>query len=468
MKAAAVQGREFEDEVASFLRSAGFTVTANARVAKPRQTDLFAERDEIALLVEAKDRKRKVDVGDVDALRSRLNRTSPDIIGAIFSTSGLTRGAIEAIEADRRREIIAFIDAEMEWLRSGSQNLNTLLERKRSELRIRGRAWFSSEISLEFVGVKLPPSSVEFRIGKQVKPYFESRSSFGGSFYSLQLPDSGWAGVGSEGARLSIKLTLNTYEDLRNILGYLQQRFGLSSNGMFWIQQTESCWHGVGAENFLQAVKGWSERYAQSCAKNFHHSEEFSYFDQFRDGWIEVSAQQRVDWEENGEPAPPIFYYSDLVIQLPGVPVDVSPFVKLCQFTRNEWAQFQYIGQRWTSRTRLRKSRVLNVVGLILDKERHPYRLSEERVVVGVIARNPFYRKKSLPKELLRPGVAPLDQLTETELILCSLRHWHGEGDVVDYYLLQGFEVTTGAVSGIIRPTGTWNKMLKSARDQAR
>jgi hypothetical protein len=54
-----------------------------------------------------------------------------------------------------------------------------------------------------------------------------------------------------------------------------------------------------------------------------------------------------------------------------------------------------------------------------------------------------------------------LDQLGETEVILCSLRDWHEEGDEVDQYVLEGFEVTLGAVGGIIRPFGTWNRIVK-------
>ena len=157
--------------------------------------------------------------------------------------------------------------------------------------------------------------------------------------------------VTGEGARLPIRLALNNIKDLRNIVGYLHHKFGLTSNGMFSIQQSGSCWHGVGAENLLQAVEQWRERYAQSPSKTFHHSEEFIYFDQFRDGWIELSSQQRIDSKLRGS----FLHHSELVIQLPGVPVDTSPFLKLCRYTSNEWANFEYIGERWTSRIRLKK-----------------------------------------------------------------------------------------------------------------
>lgn len=112
--AATTRGSEFENKVAELLRAAGFEVIPNARTAKPRQTDLFAGGDGVDLLVEAKNRKRELNAGDIDALRSRLGRTASDIVGAVFTTSGLTRKATEAIEADRRREVLVFLKEEID------------------------------------------------------------------------------------------------------------------------------------------------------------------------------------------------------------------------------------------------------------------------------------------------------------------------------------------------------------------
>jgi hypothetical protein len=236
---------------------------------------------------------------------------------------------------------------------------------------------------------------------------------------------------------------------------------------MFSIQQSESCWYGVGAEEFLGAVEQWHARYAKSQSRAFHHSEEFIYFDHFRNGWMELSSQQRIDWEPRGTPRTSFLHQSELVIQLPGVPVDTSPFLKLCQYTGNDWANFEYIGQRWTSTVRLKKPVTLNVTGVIVNRElfsgADPNR---ERVVIGIIGRNPFYRKKSLPQELLKSGISPLHELNETELLVCSLKDWYEDGDVVDRYVLQGFEVTVGGVGQVVRPFGTWNRMLKRARDR--
>jgi Restriction endonuclease len=235
------RGSEFETEVAKILRSAGFEVTPNAKAASPRQTDLFARSDSVDLLIEAKNRKHKIDVSDVDALRSRLNRTSFDVVGAIFTTSGITRGAVKLIESDRRREVLVFVKEEVERLRRGDQNVRTLIDRKRNELRVHGKAWFGPTLRSEFLTVRLPSENVEFQIGDAVAPYFESRSSLSGAYYSLEMPDPGWGGFGGEGARLSISLPLSTARDLRNIMGYLHERFGLSKNGIFSIHQSESC-----------------------------------------------------------------------------------------------------------------------------------------------------------------------------------------------------------------------------------
>jgi hypothetical protein len=77
-----------------------------------------------------------------------------------------------------------------------------------------------------------------------------------------------------------------------------------------------------------------------------------------------------------------------------------------------------------------------------------------------------FFCKKSLPPELLKSEISPLHELKETELLVCSLKDWYEDGDVVDRYALQGFEVTVGGVGHVIRPFGTWNQMLKRASDR--
>ena len=80
-------------------------------------------------------------------------------------------------------------------------------------------------------------------------------------------------------------------------------------------------------------------------------------------------------------------------------------------------------------------------------------------IVIAVIARNPFYRKASVPKELSETGKVSARQLVENELLLCSLRDWHDRTSQPDYYYLQGVEITEGGTGPILRPYGTWNRM---------
>jgi Holliday junction resolvase len=439
MKSATSKGREYESEVADLFTAAGFEVIENPKSARPRQSDLFARDAGADFLIEVKNQKKKIDVNDIDALRSRLERVSVDIVGIIFTTSKLTNPAIQTIEASRHREILVFIKEEIENVRSQRQNIRALIERKRTALRVQGKVWFSATNHLEFAEAKLPSSNVEFRIGKSISSYFEAKSSFAGALYASNIPDTGWGSVTGEGVRLSIQLALSSTTELRDVLGYLHKKFGLSKKGTFSILQTECGWHGSGAEEFVTAVEEWEERYERSSAKKFHHSEEFRYFDQFRNGWLELSAQQRVGLDL---PKDTMLHESELVIQLPGIPVDGSPFIKLCQYVGNEWADFQYFTQRLTFTRRLKKPLPIKVVGAVVEKQEGAGNLARERrAVVGV--------------------EIPLPELNETDLLFCSLRHWHDDGDLVDRYDLQGIEVTLGGRGGVIRPFGTWNKMLK-------
>ena len=215
--------REFEKEVADFFERAGFQVAIDPKAAQPRQTDVFAHDDKIKLLIEVKDRKRAIEVGDIDALRSRLNRMPSDIVGAIFSTSSMSKGAKGAIETDRTREIVTFVGKEIDLLRAGQQNIRSLIEQKRQALMLDSKVWQCSERPSRFLSVPLPSGDVSLRIGKSSGPYFESRSRFSGASYALEIHDTGWGSVGGEGARLSVQLALNNVEDLTRPLGIPSQ-----------------------------------------------------------------------------------------------------------------------------------------------------------------------------------------------------------------------------------------------------
>ena len=447
--------REFENEVARFFERADFRVEINPGAARPRQTDLVAIDNRLKILVEVKNRSRNIDVGDIASLHDRLGRTTADFVGAIFSTSDISPEAASEIEQKRSRPVLVFVNSEIERLRSGRMNIRALIEQKFSQLTLQGKVWISSESNSTYRAVQLPKTETEFQIGTKVGAYFESKSDFNATSFSLKIPYTG--SVFGEGARLSIRLGVSDIGDLRDLFGYLHKNFGLSKDGMFFIHQTENCWHGIGARNFLNTLEKWRERYRESSCKVFHHSEEANYFDDFQSGRIEISIQQRIDHDGRGYS---FIHMSELVIQLPGVPVNTSRYVELCQYLGNEAAHFEFMHDRWTETRRLRKSIKLEIVGRVVEKEIY----APDAIVIGLIAKNPFYGDRALVEELVEQEMAPVVQLDGNALLLCDLRDHHPDDKKVDYYELQGIEATVGATGTIVRPFGTWNKMISSKR----
>ena len=452
--------QRFEAEVARFLKSGGFHIEANARIAHPRQTDLYARADGIELVVEVKNRKRSIDVGDIDALRSRLRRTASDIVGVIFAASAITRGARSAVEADRTREILVFLKDDIDALRNGRANLRSLIERKRIELRSHGRVWLGPVGTLDYLNVILPRSTIEFRF-KDCRSYFVCKGDHGHITFVREIPDPTWGTTGGDQTVLPLRLTLSTVDDLRNILGYLHKNFGLSSNGAFSIHQSEASWHGTGARDLLQTITNWRERYSEAALRYVHHSEDIIYIDRLRDGWIVLSARQVVHGAREGGSA--YLDSSELAIGLGGVPPDSKPFLELCRYTGNEWAQFQHASGESYRTTWLRKRLKLRVLGTVVDKR--PFRRTfrdGHSSVVGIVAKNPFYKKQSLPPEL-QDAKLQLRDLLGMELLLCNLKDRHDEGDVIDAYDLQGIETAHAHGANLVRPFGTWRRILKRA-----
>jgi hypothetical protein len=189
-----------------------------------------------------------------------------------------------------------------------------------------------------------------------------------------------------------------------------------------------------------------------------HHSEDITYFDQFRNGWLLLYTRQRVP---EGPKSPAFLHDTNICIQIPGVPVDLSPYLELCRYTGNEWESFGTILEDRRQIKRLKKPIKLEVVGTLVrtDEDR-----DADRWIVGLVARNPFYGKKKMPRDLDLDGF-PLHDLLQMELLLVELRHHHQEGDEVDYYVLQGLETTDAQYAQITRPFGTWNKIVKRIRD---
>jgi len=147
------RGYSFQDLWGTFLAENGFQVCANPKSAAPRQTDILAKLDDRYYLIETKWLKRPIHSGDIDSLRSRLDRTPPDVVGCIFTLSDYRKPAIDAVVDDRTREILLFNAQEVYALLSSRASLVDLIERKKAALRTNAQVWFRDFSSR--------PSSVE-------------------------------------------------------------------------------------------------------------------------------------------------------------------------------------------------------------------------------------------------------------------------------------------------------------------
>jgi hypothetical protein len=390
-------GREFEKEVAEFFRRADFRVEVNSKTARPRQTDVFAYNDRLKIVVEAKNSRRNVNVGDIEALRCRLNRVPTGFVGAVFTTANLSKTAIDEIKENRSQQIVAFVREEVEALRSGRKNISALLLLKLRALTNNAQVLIGHPASTEYIDTKLPSATIKFHVGGATAEHYESRVDTFGATFALEIPDTG--GAWGEGARIAVPTDVQDAESLRDVIGYLHKNFGLSKNGMYCIRQSQCAWQGVGVDAFIRSANGWKKRYADSPSTGFHHSEELIYFDKFEGGWVEVYAQQRVPLLK--ERQNPFFYHGEIVIQLPGIPLDTSRISELCDYVGCLGANFQCISERLTSRRRLKKAIRLDVVGTVVEALTPPLQDTEERMVVG--CPKPIFQEDDVAEGVGRP-----------------------------------------------------------------
>ncbi len=425
---AAGRGPAFEKLLGARLIADGFTVHFNPRTARPRQTDLLAIRESQHFLIEAKWRKRAIDVGDVDDLRMRLNRVPSDFVGCIFNMSGYSSRAIEQVASDRTREILLFNAAEINSIFADRFEIRELIRHKREKLRVDGRVWFDDSRPESSASRKnFPPPCQAFRTKTGAAPLVAGPSHNDKTVFCLQIPETGGrAAVVSSALRLAIRHTA----ELADVLAAIQQTVGLSEQGAFSIQQLSHAWHGFGAQNFLDAIENWEQRYSDAKLKSPHHSEDLVFLDRSGVALIALTSRQRV-----GDST--FLHSSELEIQLPGVPVDPSKIQDLARKTGNPDAHFQTNSGSGLHSAHFKAGQLK----LVPHSKIVTSNLGDEWVC-GVVAKNPFTvnRMKRLAGDL---GEFFPRHLSEPEYLLCA---------VSDQYLLRD-EVSNLSVRSVF---GTW------------
>lgn len=425
---AASRGPAFEKVLGAQLAADGFTVHFNPKTARPRQTDLLAIHGADHFLIEAKWRKQSIAVGDVDSLRMRLNRIPSDIVGCIFNMSAYSSGAIKQVESDRTREILLFNAAEINSIFAGRLDIHELIRRKRETLRIDGRVWFDDSKTESSARRKnFPPPGRDFRTKAGTAALVGFPSDNDETVFFLDIPETGAIDTF---ASIELRVAIHDTAELADVLATVQETIGLSEQGTFSIQQLAHVWYGFGAQNFLDAIENWEQRYSKAKLKSPHHSEDLVFLDRSGGALIALTSRQRV-----GDST--FLHASELEIQLAGIPVDASKFQELARKTGNPDALFQTSSGSGLHSAHFKAGQIK-----LVPHSKVVHSNLGEQWVCGIVAKNPFTpsRMKRLAGSL---GEFFPRHLSDPKYLVCT---------VSDQYLLRD-EVTNLSVRSVF---GTW------------
>lgn len=446
----ASRGLTFEKLLGARLTADGFTVHFNPKTAWPRQTDLLAIRESEHFLIEAKWRKRSIDVGDVDSLRMRLNRIPSDIVGCIFNMSGYGSGAIKQVESDRTREILLFNAAEINSIFADRCDIRELIRRKRETLRVEGQVWFDDSTPESPARRKnFPPPCREFRTKTGATPLVVFPSDNDETTFFLDIPETGAIGTF---VSMELRLAIHNTAELADVLEIIQETVGLSEQGTFSIQQLSYAWYGFGAQNFLDAIGNWERRYSDARLKSPHHSEDLVFLDRSGGALIALTSRQRV-----GDST--FLHASELEIQLPGIPVDLSKIQELARKTGNPDALFQTSLGSGLHSAHFKAGQVKLVPHSKIVSADHG-----EEWVSGIMAKNPFTanRIKRLAASL---GEFFSRHLSEPKHLLCAVGDWYLLRDEVSNLSVRSVFGTWIGHVPVLNVCCTWEEHVLRSKD---
>lgn len=224
------RGRNFEAFLAHLLKEEGFEVTRNANATPPFQTDLFARRDQMYFLVEAKWLRRRLSVGNVSQVRDRLNYTPRDVFACVFSMSGYGDGALREFCADRSREIILFDGRETHGIATGTVSLEELLDTKREVLRRYSDMWFWQGETMSAISFHLRSGHEVFQFGEETKNWLLSVTDGNDVLFCNESLDFTNRQMGPV-VSLYLRIDLRSVTDLRRLLRIAEREFGLANVG---------------------------------------------------------------------------------------------------------------------------------------------------------------------------------------------------------------------------------------------
>ncbi|MFI5825507.1 restriction endonuclease [Streptomyces rishiriensis] len=449
------RGYQLEVLLEQLFRQAHFRVERNPSVAKPRQTDLVARYGDTWYVIEAKWLNGPADVDVFDAVRSRMERAaSSAVIGVIISVNGFTDSAVEDLRVRRDRGPILLLgEEELTQVLSTPRSLVNLLQVKREALITHGRVHLAAAPKprrRRRPATGLPGAEVRLLdVDLQPLPYVTSGGEFGEFVFVQELPDVDWAFGSGSGVCLDAAVSPFNEDGIVELLYGLDSMGWTSAEPRWNIQQSGANWHGVGAREFVEALRAWKKR--EKSLDHAHHTEQVTYFDTCRGGGFYTLTASIAAHRFRS------VYYCHLSFQLPGVPVDLQPIRHLFeQFDAAAFSYFRPLSSPAVIRHHPEEPVPLEVVGYVVShsalefEEAHPDSAPTEWVT-GLVVRNPHRGEDGRPASEEWPG-----GVEESELLVCALRSHHPLDDPKSAYHLYSWEYARTSEALALRPVADW------------
>lgn len=425
------------------FRRLHFAVTHNAGVALPRQTDLLAVKLDDRYLVECKWRARPVDIADLDSLRSRLGRTTADVVGVLISMSGFGSEAIEAVRHERKQPILLISSDELRSIEASPALLLDLLYRKREAL-VRDAHVLVDEPRRTHRSTPLPYPESPRRF-RTLSNDESGLTDFAGGFTAVVFVDSvtdvDWTTSLGHGVSLDIRLPTENESGIVEALDTLVDLGWVTDDGRWSIQQQRREWHGLGMQSLMEALPQWQHRAD-------HHSEQVAYVDNCDGGFYSLMAYIDADKRRRTRTA-------NLSFQLDGAPLDLTPWQQLSRTLGvHEGLRVRPHDELAVHAVRVADRSVpVTVRGWIVEDDW----VSDDNGdawAVGVVVNNPFVRGSTNLSKIDAPDGT--EALGESDALICSLRHHHPVDEVQDRYYLSRLEWAWTADVLVCAPQVDW------------
>jgi hypothetical protein len=363
---------------------------------------------------------------------------------------------IRDVEEKRHEfEVLLFDPQDIYSLFEEETTVSELIDEKRRSLKRNGTMWFFKRASRTSSSryVELPTSTEHLQLPAPL--HFRLDSPHLSDLVFARTPlifnEYLWA------TTLRVNLKMVRVDTIREALTAATNYLGLRGGGSFGIRQSQSGWYGLGSKNFLKEIGRYSERYRE-YKERIHHSEELVFFEELPYGVFLLTARQSLTREG-------LIHSGVVMIRLPGIPVDLRPYLKYVRSFTQENLLFgpeEPLKRTWMGPPGLDVP-VEAVVTEIRDA--NPFGTGTA-AVSGIVIKNPFFKNPMTLAKLANRK--DLQVFSEPELLICTLDDWFDVGDEVDAYEITGLEALSIGEVVLLHPRCTWKNLTRKTAPKGR